>query len=66
VANEKYRSTEITGNYAELAKALDGYGKKVTRPGDIVPAITRRIQNLGKRTLALLEFISAKEIQYSV
>ena len=31
VATEKYRSTDISGNYADFAKALGGYGERVTR-----------------------------------
>jgi acetolactate synthase-1/2/3 large subunit len=34
VATEKYRSTDISGNYAEMAKAFGGYGERVTDPGD--------------------------------
>ena len=40
-ATEKYRSTDISGNYADFAKALGGYGERVTEPDDIVPAIQR-------------------------
>ena len=39
VSTEKYRATDISGNYADLAKALGGYGERVTEPGEIVPAI---------------------------
>ena len=35
VATEKYRSTDISGNYADFAKALGGYGERVTKPGEI-------------------------------
>ena len=37
IATEKYRSTDISGNYADFAKALGGYGERVTEPGEIVP-----------------------------
>ena len=43
VATEKYRSTDISGNYADFAKALGGYGERVTEPGEIMPAIKRGI-----------------------
>src|SRR5206468_3587081 len=42
-ATEKYRSTDISGNYADFAKALGGWGERVTQPDDIVPAIKRAI-----------------------
>jgi len=66
VATEKYRSTDISGNYADMAKAFGGYGERVTQPGDIVPAIQRGIKMTQEGTPALLEFITAKEIQYSI
>jgi acetolactate synthase I/II/III large subunit len=66
VATEKYRSTDISGNYADMAKAFGGYGERVTQPGDVVPAIQRGIKMTQEGTPALLEFITAKEIQYSI
>jgi acetolactate synthase I/II/III large subunit len=66
VATEKYRSTDISGNYADMAKAFGGYGERVTQPGDIVPAIQRGIKMTQEGTPALLEFITAQEIQYSI
>ena len=44
VSTEKYRSTDISGDYAAMARAFGGYGERVTRPEDIVPAIRRGIQ----------------------
>jgi len=66
VATEKYRSTDISGNYADMAKAFGGYGERVTQPAEIVPAIRRAIKMTQEGTPALLEFITAKEIQYSM
>jgi acetolactate synthase-1/2/3 large subunit len=66
VATEKYRSTDISGNYADMAKAFGGYGERVTQPGEIVPAIRRAMKMTQEGTPALLEFMTAKEIQYSV
>jgi acetolactate synthase-1/2/3 large subunit len=66
VATEKYRSTDISGNYADMAKAFGGYGERVTQPSDVVPAIRRAIKKTQEGTPALLEFITGKEIQYSI
>jgi thiamine pyrophosphate-dependent acetolactate synthase large subunit-like protein len=66
VATEKYRSTDISGNYADMAKAFGGYGERVTQPSDVVPAIKRAIKKTQEGTPALLEFITGKEIQYSI
>lgn len=65
-ATEKYRSTDITGNYADMAKAFGGYGERITEPAEIVPAIKRAIHKTEEGTPVLLEFITAKEIEYSM
>lgn len=66
VATEKYRSTDISGHYADFATALGGYGERVTEPGEIVPAIKRGIEKTQQGTPVLLEFITQKEIKTSV
>jgi acetolactate synthase-1/2/3 large subunit len=65
VATEKYRSTDISGHYADFARALGGYGERVTAPGEIVPAIRRAIAHTEEGTPALLEFMTAQEITFS-
>lgn len=65
VATEKYRSTDISGNYADMAKAFGGYGERVTDPGEIVAAIRRGVEATESGTPALLEFITDKEITIS-
>ena len=60
VATEKYRSTDISGNYADFAKALGGYGERVTEPGEIQAAIRRGIAKTREGPPALLEFITEK------
>jgi thiamine pyrophosphate-dependent acetolactate synthase large subunit-like protein len=65
VATEKYRSTDISGQYADLARALGGYGERVSEPDQIIPAITRAMQRTQEGTPALLEFITQKELAVS-
>jgi len=65
VSTEKYRATDISGNYAEFAKALGGYGDRITEPGEIVPAIRRGVEQTEKGVPALLEFITSKELSFS-
>ncbi len=62
ISTEKYRSTDISGDYAAMARAFGGYGERVTDPKDIVPAIRRGIEQTQKGVPALLEFITAKEM----
>jgi thiamine pyrophosphate-dependent acetolactate synthase large subunit-like protein len=66
IATEKYRSTDISGHYADMARAFGAYGERVTEPGEIVPAIERAVRHTQAGTPALLEFITAKEISYSL
>jgi acetolactate synthase-1/2/3 large subunit len=65
VSTEKYRATDISGNYAEFARALGGYGERITDPAEIVPAIKRGVQQTLEGRPALLEFITQKETQIS-
>jgi len=65
ISTEKYRSTDISGNYAAMARAFGGYGERVTNAAEIVPAIRRGIEQTKKGVPALLEFITAKEITIS-
>jgi acetolactate synthase-1/2/3 large subunit len=66
VATQKYRSTDISGNYADMARAFGGHGERVTEPGQIVPATQRALGKTRDGTPALLEFITAQEIEYPV
>ena len=65
VATEKYRSTDIGGNYAAFAQALGGHGERITRVEDIVPAIRRGIAATERGQPALLEFITSQETEFS-
>ena len=66
VSTEKYRSTDISGDYAAMARAFGGYGERVTTPEDIVPAIQRGVEQTQNGTPALLEFITSKEVDISI
>lgn len=65
VATEKYRATDISGNYADMARAFGGYGERVSEPGEIRKAIQRGIQATESGQPALLEFITDQEIDIS-
>ena len=65
-ATEKYRSTDISGNYADMAKAFGGYGERVTEPAEIIPAIRRAIKKTRTGMPALLEFITEKAEDFSI
>jgi acetolactate synthase-1/2/3 large subunit len=63
-ATEKFDTTDISGNYADMAEAFGGYGERVEQPENIVPAIERGIERTEQGTPALLEFITCKETEY--
>jgi acetolactate synthase-1/2/3 large subunit len=65
ISTDKYRSTDISGNYADMAKAFGGYGERVTDPNQIQAAIQRGIEQTKSGKPALLEFITAKETRVS-
>lgn len=66
VSTEKYRSTDISGDYAAMARAFGGYGERVTAPDDIIPAIQRGVEQTKNGTPALLEFITSQEVDISI
>ena len=65
VATERFRATDISGDYAAFARALGGHGERVTAPDEIVPAIRRGIAATEAGTPALIEFITATETRAS-
>jgi acetolactate synthase-1/2/3 large subunit len=65
VSTERYRATDISGDYAAMARAFGGYGERITEPGEIVPAIRRGIAATERGEPALLEFITSKEVAVS-
>jgi len=66
VSTEKYRSTDIQGDYADMAKAFGGYGERITDPNDIVAALKRGIEATENGQAVLLEFITCKELDMSL
>ncbi len=65
VSTERYRSTDISGDYAAMARAFGGYGERVTDPAEIIPAIKRGIEQTENGVPALLEFITDLEVDIS-
>ncbi len=65
ISTEKYRATDISGNYADMAKAFGGYGERITDPSQVRAAIQRGIEQTRAGKPALLEFITAKETRTS-
>jgi acetolactate synthase-1/2/3 large subunit len=65
IATDRFRSTDISGDYAAFARALGGYGERVERPEDIADAIRRGIAATQAGQPALIEFMTTKETRAS-
>jgi acetolactate synthase-1/2/3 large subunit len=67
IAHELYGSRDLGGNYADMGRAMGGYGERVEKPSEIVPAFQRAIRvNREEERPALLEFITSEEITFSL
>ncbi len=65
VSREKYHSTDISGNYADWAKALGGYSERVTDPAQVMHALQQGIAATKEGRPVLLEFITTQDKVYS-
>jgi acetolactate synthase-1/2/3 large subunit len=65
LSHEKYRTCDISGNYAEFAKAMGGHGERVTEPEQIVHAIVNGVRATKEGKPVLLEFITTQEVRYA-
>jgi thiamine pyrophosphate-dependent acetolactate synthase large subunit-like protein len=65
ISQKKYGATDITGNYADLARSLGCYGERVSDPGEIVAALKRGIAATEAGQPVLLEFMTSREISIS-
>jgi acetolactate synthase-1/2/3 large subunit len=65
VATERFRATDISGDYAAFARALGGHGERVTQASDIAAAIRRGIAATEAGQPALIEFITTQETRAS-
>ncbi len=65
VSRARFRSTDISGNYADRARSLGGFGLRVTQPSQIVPALRAGIEAMKNGQPALPEFITTQEKVFS-
>lgn len=49
------------GDYSKVAEGLGGYGERVEKPDDLIPAISRALKAMAKGQAALLDIITASE-----
>jgi thiamine pyrophosphate-dependent acetolactate synthase large subunit-like protein len=60
-SHDMFRTRDLLGNYADMAKAMGGWSERVCDPAQIKDAIerARRVTESGRA--ALLEFVTAQE-----
>ena len=61
VSHDLYRTRDIGGNYADMARAMGGYTERVENPAEVAPAIQRARRATEDGRAALLEFITCEE-----
>jgi acetolactate synthase I/II/III large subunit len=60
-SHDLFRTRDLRGNYADMAKAMGGWSERVESPGEIKAAIARARKATDSGRAALLEFITAEE-----
>jgi len=64
-SHEKFRTRDVGGSYAEIARALGGWAERIEDPDEVGPAIRRARQATEAGKAALLEFITSEELAIS-
>ncbi len=64
-SHELYRTRDLGGQYADLARAMGGWAEKVEDPSDVASAIMRAKTATENGEAALLEFITSEEGEFS-
>ncbi|HUG56055.1 MAG TPA: hypothetical protein VMJ92_03180, partial [Candidatus Limnocylindrales bacterium] len=65
LATERYRSKYLTGQYADVAKALGAHAERIEQPGEIAQAIERAARITMEGRPAVLEFITREDTEKS-
>ena len=64
-SHELYRTRDLGGEYADLARAMGGWAERVEDPADAANAILRAKAATENGQAALLEFITSEEGEFS-
>ncbi len=64
-SHERYRTRDIGGNYANLARDLGGWSERVDNPSEIGNAFQRAQRETMNGRAALLEFVTSPETEFS-
>jgi acetolactate synthase-1/2/3 large subunit len=65
LSHERYRSRDLGGSYANLAKDLGGWSERVEDPSQVGEAILRARRQTEEGRACLLEFVTSQETAFS-
>ncbi len=65
VSHTHFRTRDVGGEYADIARALGGWSERIEDPGEIGAAFLRAKRQTEEGKAALLEFITCEEMAYS-
>src|SRR5277367_192775 len=65
LSHERYRSRDLGGSYANLARDLGGWSERVEDPSQIADAILRARRQTEEGRACLLEFVTSQETAFS-
>ena len=64
-ATEEYGTLYVGGNYRDVVKALGGWGERVEKPGDFVPALKRAVEVTKTGQPAMIECLTKEGYDFS-
>ena len=64
-SHEMYKTRDLGGDYADMAKAMGGWAEKISDPDSIRNAFTRAKAATENGQAALLEFVTSEEQDFS-
>ena len=62
IAHERYGSRDIGGHYADLARAMGGWSRRVENPAEVEQAIRGALIANDRGEAALIEMITSPEM----
>jgi acetolactate synthase I/II/III large subunit len=65
LSHERYRSRDLGGSYANLARDLGGWSERVEDPSQVAAAIQRARRQTEEGRACLLEFVTSQETAFS-
>jgi len=64
-AVQRYRAADLGGNYADVARALGAWSKRIEHPDAFLPALKEALEVTRSNTPALIECVAKQNFRYS-